>query len=428
MPEVNFYLKKPAEKKDKSLIYLQFKYSGEKFVYAFGEKVHKKDWNENKQRVKSNTATTADGKHSINELLNNLERVCSKAYSENLANGAPPKSILKKALNDFFLKNLVERPGSKEKNLFALIERFIAGEIKNKGKDKSEGTIDNYRAVKKHLEEYSLRKNYRIDFDTVTLDFFYSYVSYLKNTVKLAPNTISKDITILKVFMSEAIDLGWTTNMQFRHKKFSVQEQETDAVYLKESEIIALYKFDFSKSPKLQAVRDLFVVGCFTGLRYSDYSAIKPENIIEEDGTTYIKMNTQKTGELVIIPVNPIVLEIFKKYETNNNRLPRTISNQKFNDYIKLVCKEAGLEETGRLSDAPEKELYNCISSHTARRSFATNLYLEGFPTIDLMKITGHKTEKAFLKYIRVSKLDTAKRLSEHIKKNWSSKLLKVAV
>jgi hypothetical protein len=56
--------------------------------------------------------------------------------------------------------------------------------------------------------------------------------------------------------------------------------------------------------------------------------------------------------------------------------------------------------------------------------SFATNYYLQGFPTIDLMKITGHRTERSFLKYIRVSKLDTAKRLSEHIKANWSKKLL----
>ena len=129
----------------------------------------------------------------------------------------------------------------------------------------------------------------------------------------------------------------------------------------------------------------------------------------------------------MIIPCNPIVVEIFKKYAHNSNRLPKSPSNQKFNDYIKEVCKEAEMFEKGRVSTSPELELWQCVSSHTARRSFATNLYLEGFPTIDLMKITGHKTEKAFLQYIRVTKLDTAKRLNEHIKKMWSSKILKVA-
>ena len=86
------------------------------------------------------------------------------------------------------------------------------------------------------------------------------------------------------------------------------------------------------------------------------------------------------------------------------------------------------MNEKGRLSSKPENELWKSVSSHTARRSFATNYYLQGFPTIDLMKITGHKTERAFLKYIKVSKLDTARRLNEHIKRNWSEKMLKIAV
>lgn len=109
------------------------------------------------------------------------------------------------------------------------------------------------------------------------------------------------------------------------------------------------------------------------------------------------------------------------------NKLPKSLSNQKFNDYIKECLKKAGFNEIGRLSTKPELPLYECVSSHTARRSFATNYYLQGFPTIDLMKIAGHKTEKAFLKYIRVSKLDSAKRLSAHMKMKWSEKMLKIA-
>ena len=79
--------------------------------------------------------------------------------------------------------------------------------------------------------------------------------------------------------------------------------------------------------------------------------------------------------------------------------------------------------EKGRLSTKPDLQLWECVSSHTARRCFATNYYLQGFPTIDLMKITDHKTERAFLKYIRVSKLESAKRLSIHMEKNWTLKM-----
>ncbi|MEJ7685057.1 MAG: site-specific integrase [Segetibacter sp.] len=186
-----------------------------------------------------------------------------------------------------------------------------------------------------------------------------------------------------------------------------------------------LYNYDFSNDKRLEKVRDLFVFGCYVGLRFTDYSTIKEENIVNVDNDLFIKVITQKTKELVIIPCNTIVLDIFRKYRENNNKLPKSLSNQKFNDYIKEACRIAGLTTKGRLLEEPEKEIWECVSSHTARRSFATNYYLEGFPTIDLMKITGHKTEKAFLTYIRVSKLDAAKHLNQHMKRKWEEKRLK---
>lgn len=227
--------------------------------------------------------------------------------------------------------------------------------------------------------------------------------------------------------LGEALEMDLTNNIKFKSKKFSFSEVDGDSVYLTEKEIIDLYKFDLSENKRLEAARDLFVFGCFIGLRYSDYSSIKSENIVKVDGDHYIKLITQKTGDLVIIPCNPVVLKIFRKYSHNPNQLPKAVSNQKFNEAIKDACKEAGLTEKGRLSTEPKKELWQCISSHTCRRSFATNLYLEGFPVIDLMKIIGHKTEKAFLRYIKVDKLNAAKRLNTHIKIMWSKKLLKVA-
>ena len=94
--------------------------------------------------------------------------------------------------------------------------------------------------------------------------------------------------------------------------------------------------------------------------------------------------------------MQPDCIRYIHKYDGNQNKLPKSLSNQKFNDYIKEAGKLAGMAEKGRLSTNPELQLWQCISSHTARRSFATNYYLQGFPTIDLMKVTGHKTEKAF--------------------------------
>jgi integrase len=423
MPNVHFYLKTADGKPAKSLIFLQFKYNGERLVYSFVQRIAVKNWSHAKQRVKSNKVTTEDGQYSLNDLLDKLARALEKGYNNELVNGIPTKDRLVK-----YLDKIIYQDDEKD-SIFTLFDRFISGEIKNKGKDKSSNTLQNYATVKKHLLGFAKKARYNVGFETVNLDFFYKFTKYLKEDedLKLKHNTIAKDITILKTIMGEAVDLGFTTNIQFRHKKFSMTEEETDSIYLTEKEIIKLYHHDFSSNPKLEQVRDLFVVGCFTGLRYSDYSNISPDNIVETDGDLFIKMITQKTKELVIIPCNPIILNIFEKYEKNPNRLPNTISSQKFNDYIKEACEAAKFTEKGRLSTEPGKELWQSISSHTARRSFATNLYLEGFPNYELMKITGHKTEKAFFKYIKVSKLESAKRLSDHIKKNWSGKLLKVA-
>jgi integrase len=421
MGAVNFYLKKKEESTGNCLIYLQYKYNGYKLTFSFGQTINPANWNKTKQRVKSNKATTADGQYSLNDLLDNLELECKSAYHKELKNGIPQPETIKKHLVSFINQN---EKGEDAPTLFKLIERFKKGEIKHKGKEKASGTLMKYTTICNYLQAFEAKTRYKIDFNTINLDFFYKFVSFLREK-GLAQNTIAKQIDHIKTFMNEALDQGLTTNIQHKNKKFTVSWEESESLYLTEPEILHLYKHDLSSSKKLEQVRDLFVFGCFVGLRFSDYSDVKPENIITIDGQKFIDIKARKTGERVIIPCNPIVLQIFDKYKANSNKLPKTISNQKFNQYVKNACKEANMTEKGRLMENPEKELWECISSHTARRSFATNLYLEGYPTVEIMKITGHRTEAAFLTYLKVSKLDAAKRLSKHMQLRWSEKLLK---
>jgi len=417
MPNVNFYLKSP-EQSGKSLILLQMKYKGKRLVFSTGEAVLPKIWNDKKQRVKNNEQTK-DGEHNLNDLLNNLDKVCISSYNELIKSGTPAPETLKQRLKEFMDQN-IGKSETKE-TIFSFLEKYIE---RNRG-EKAANTVKKYGTLLYHLREYY--KTEKFDFDSINLNFFYNYVSFLKKKFSLKRNSIAKDIAVLKTILNEAVDCEQTTNMGFKHKKFSYSYEEVDATYLTESEIESLYDFDLSHNKKLEQVKDLFVFGCLVGLRFGDYSSIKPENRVTIDGDVYIKLITQKTKEQVVIPCHPLVLKIFDKYKHNPNSLPKAISNQKFNDYIKDACKEAGLTETGRLLTSPALELYQCVSSHTARRSFATNLYLSGFPTLSIMKITAHKSEKAFLKYIRVTKIDAAKKLNTHMRVMWQNKLLKVA-
>jgi integrase len=122
-------------------------------------------------------------------------------------------------------------------------------------------------------------------------------------------------------------------------------------------------------------------------------------------------------------------LPILDKYDYQP---PKPISNQRFNDYIKEVAQLAGLEDEimtahtqqeageftpGRVETRRPK--WQAITAHTARRSFATNMYKRGFPTLAIMAITGHKTEKSFLTYIKVSEAENAALLKRQFMNQW---------
>jgi integrase len=429
MPNVNFYLKKAEEKTGLSLIYLQFKYDAQKLVFTFNEQIDPNNWSK-KMRVKDNKKTR-DGEHLINDLLDNLEKELLKAYRKERANGIPTKETLKKYLDDWMNQNIkaITVQNQNKHTLFSLIDRFIAGTI---GEKKTSSTITTYRTAKKHLEAFQEKKGYKVDFETINLDFKDAYVKYLQKdkTIKvkrktrkipgMKENSIYKEIKNIKTFMNMAVERGYTTNLAYKSKKFGVKEAETDAVYLTEKEIRNLFKHDFSGNKRLESIRDMFVFSSFVGLRFSDASRIKPENIVKIDGEDYIKIVSQKTGKPVTIPCNDIVLKIFKKY----NPLPASISNQKFNQYLKEVGELAGLTETGRLTSDLKKPLFECISSHTARRNFATNCYLAEMDSRMIMAVTGHTTEKSFDKYIKVSREENAKRMGAHMKKSFSKPVM----
>lgn len=430
MPNVNFYLKKPNGQLATSLIFLQFKFNGQRLVYSFGQKVEPKNWNPRTQRVKGNKATTADGQYALNDLLDTLSKTLLKAYNAQISTGIPSVESLKLSLDQLLFQNA---PDNKP-TFLKLLDTFINDEIRNDGVGKSKNTLQNYSTVKGHLIKFQGETKYAVSFDSINKDFLNKYVQFLeripvsKSQTGLKKNTIAKDIAIIKTVMGEAVELGYTTNEQFRRKTFSVKEERTDSVYLSDKELMQLWKYDFSNDKGLEQVRDLFLVGAYSGMRYSDYSNLKPENIVEKDGKHFFKVLTQKTKETIIVPLNPVLLAIMRKYETNFNKLPKSISAQKFNERIKKVAKIVGLTEKGRLSTNMELELWQTISSHCARRSAITNWYLEGFPAEELMLLSGHRTYQAFKIYLKISKEQSANRLYEHIQRTWSSKTVSIAI
>jgi integrase len=404
MAQAKFILKEPNSKED-TLIYLFYNFNKQRLKYSFGQKVNPKYWNFEKQRVKE---TKSFPEHvEFNSMLNNVETAINNIYRKLVNdNIVPTPQLLKENLNATLankqtVKNVV--------TLFEFIEELI------KNSTKKAGTIIHYKQTYRILKEFSTSIKKTISFDDINLDFYESFLKYLHNR-GYAVNTISGYIKNIKVFMNEAFDRRLTNNIEYKSKRFKKVSETTDKIYLNLNEIDKLYSLDLSNNKKLEKVRDLFIIGCYTGLRFSDLKQISPDNFINNG--TQLKVKTEKTGEFVVIPLHRTVKEIVQKYE---NSIPDVLSNQKMNEYIKEVAKLAELNERISISitKGGEKqsdvfEKWQLVTTHTARRSFATNMYLLDIPTISIMKITGHRTEKAFLLYIKITQEENANKLLNH--------------
>ncbi|MEO9481008.1 MAG: site-specific integrase [Maribacter dokdonensis] len=407
MSKAKFILKEPSSKTD-SLIYMVYNYQYKRFKFSTGEKINPKFWNLKTQRAKESKKFLEYPE--FNSRLNKIENGINNVFRRLLNDGIQPNNILLKKHLIAELSGNILKP--KQKTLFEFIDEFIEECKLNKQKS----TITVYKTVFKYLKEYAESKNKNIDFESITLEFYNSYVAYLTFDSNLSSNTVGKHIKTLKTFLNEATERGFNTNLEFKKKKFKVTKEESDTIYLSLAELKQIENTDLTNSPRLDRIRDLFLIGCFTGLRFSDFIQIKPENIITEK--SILQIRTQKTGQRVSIPLHSTVNRILEKY---NYQLPQPKTNQVMNSYLKEVAFKADLKskvETtitkGGVLNKESIEKYNLVTTHTARRSFATNLFLADVPTVSIMKITGHKTEKSFLRYIRVTQEQNADKLLNH--------------
>jgi len=425
-----FTLKNP-QTQTQSSIYARVFYEGFDFKFYISEKINPKFWDNKTKRAK---LVAKFREHpEFNERLNRISSDIQTIYRNYLNdhNNKVPNPDKLKLIMDKELKK-IEPKTDKQKSFFPFFESLINQSINGgrvqptSGKPYSEATIQVYKTTLQRLSEFQTTRKRVIDFNTIDIDFYTDFTEYLTKKLKLATNTIGKYIKTIKTILNEATERGINSNLQFRSKKFSTTSEQTDSIYLSETDLKEIEDLDFSNNQRLDNVRDLFLIGCYTGLRFSDFSILKPEQM--ETGFIRIKEQT-KTGKSVVIPIHPIVKKILQK---QNGELPRAITNQKFNEYLKeigVLVQSLHTPFETTITKGGKKILkrlnkYELLTTHTARRSFATNEYLFGTPTIRIMKITGHRTEKAFLRYIKVSEDEHAKLMELDWEKRYNMKVV----
>ncbi|MDP1814624.1 MAG: tyrosine-type recombinase/integrase [Leadbetterella sp.] len=425
---IKFYLKNPKEKS--SPIKAIFYYNYLRFTYTEPKlRVETQFWNANDQRARN--TKLFPGAAMLNRSLNLIESAIIESYREfiNQNNNQPSLEELSSLVKQ--RRGRGNKQNNKELGLFEFIEDFIekakcGQQINlNTGKPISKVTIRTYEQTLRVLRDFSKLKYKNLGFDDIDVPFYSQFVHFLRKEYKseasgtsFKVNTIGKHITNIKSFLQNAVDNKLTTNLSFKSKQFRVVHETVESVYLTQEEIDALYYKDLSKTKTLERVRDLFIIGCETGLRISDLKRLTTDNIIEHDGDKYIRIEMQKTEKPVIIPISVRVKELFDKYvEQTGELFPKAVSDQKMNQYIKEIASKIELlnntvSYSTTVNDkrvSVSKPKYDLITNHTARRSFATNAVIKGISRTMVMAITGHKTEKSFNKYIRLDEMEKAK-------------------
>jgi len=408
IPTPHFLLRDPKSNKP-TLISCHIRFNNDRIILSVGERILPAEWDPSKQRAINSK------KYPHNSELNIwLDKVDSEIKSVfrslNIDNLSPTPEVIKERINE----KLFNKVNSKIPSLLNFIDSYIqeCARIKNPN------TVRTYVTTFKHLQSYAHSNKIYLDYTSITLNFYSSFVNYLMNDLQLSQNTIGKHIQVFKTFMNEATDRGFNKRLDFRGRKFKRLAEPVESIYLNKEELEQIRFLNLSEKPTLERVRDLFIIGCYTGLRYSDFTKIRPENVKLEEGGTYINILTQKTSTKVVIPLNPIVISILKKYD---GFIPAPLSNQKMNKYLKTIGEMAGLNSKisitrtkGGIKTKTAIPKYNLIHTHSCRKSFATNAFLAGVPTLAIMKITGHTTENQFLKYVKISEEENANNLINH--------------
>jgi site-specific recombinase XerD len=391
-------------------------------------------WNEEKQTLKQRVlyakGFTEDQAKDIEDKFIQLKNFILR---EHFKLSAPAKKEwLHANIDKFYYKGT---PGNETLNNY--IKRFIE-EIKTgkrlyKGKRYEFSTIKNYTGFEVQFQEYQgiytkdrlqelkekkevARPLKMVNFEDINIDFYKKFLHFF-NDKGYSPNTIGRHIKHLKVLMREAKEEGLHNNSEYRRKAFEAMTAKVEDVYLTESELKKLFELDLSDNKPQELIRDVFLCGCYTAQRFSDYSRISKSNIKPIAGGKVIELMQQKTKEKCIIPIRHELDLILQKYDYT---LPKT-HEQKVNEGIKKIGLKAGITEVinyeenrGGLRIKKSVKKCDLIKTHSARRTGCTNMYLAGIDTLSIMKISGHKTEREFLKYIKIGKEENALSLITH--------------
>lgn len=364
----------------------------------------------------------------------------TKAYSETVRDivNSEARELLQRQKEEEE-KAQRQKEEEEKRDVLRFLDTFVSGikdgTIKNKGTDYARNTCKVWGTFQKVMTRF--HRMHPFTWEDINRQLVDDFISFLEDYGYMV-KTINKHILCFRAMVRYAFDMQYHDNAsieKFFNKKRVLETDKAREIYLTSEEIQALY--DMKLVGLYDVVRDIFLMGCYTCQRFSDYSNLNRSNFTTTPkGTRVVRITQIKTKNTVVIPVlNNNLMTIAEKYDYDTPVITDVILNRYIKKILKdlsktvpslskmeetvLTMKEIKAEDEGKVSWArnergiPVKARYDLVSSHTARRSGITNLYLSGkFDIFQMMSISGHKDQKTFLDYIKLSSEELADKIA----------------
>ncbi len=385
-------------------------------------------WDKNLERcIVSNAQKDRQNREAtkINNHLNWLEKECQTIYQNNYSFLNPTSDFdiiadFKKRLS-LALKNKKRKEEEEIQKTkitpSSFFQTYIDSMPKKRNKNTNtfldSGTITHHKTVLKRYRQFLESTRSTDDFSLFNEDFEDEFELWGFEEKEYSPNTVVASFSIMKVWLNDAEKKELITDKAFH--EYKSKGTKSEHIYLTEKEIDKIFRLNFQDEEikkqidpqsKIEITRDLFVLSCWTGFRFTDLKHINTAAVWNMK-TKKVSMLTHKTKTEVIIPMHRHVVSLYNKYggkfphpndKTHSIRHLKRIGELANIDDEILVNKNRG----GQIISSKVKK-HDLIKNHTGRRSFATNLYKKGMSTIAIMKMTGHTTEENFMKYIKIT-------------------------
>jgi len=364
-------------------------------VYA-NRSIHPRQWNVEERRALTR-GYPRNG--ALNDWLDLLASRLADCHDRHRAAGTLPTSDELRALAEpeQSAPDVSDAAPVEVTDLLLTFTGWIAGRALTHGVN----TLRTYRTALRHLSDFQTVAKYPVAFDTVGGTFTNRFAEYLLSRRGLRDTVVRKNLVIIKCFLGWAVEQGHPVSPDY--KKISWQQREPGILTLTRGELAALVALDLADRPALDNARALFLIGVYTGLRFSDVAAIRPEHI----QTDRLRLTTQKTRDTLTIPIRPEARPLLARVSAGTLR---PLHNQVLNRHLKELAALAGIDTpTERTHYAGGKRhthtatKHELVTTHTARRTFVTLALEAGLRPELIMKITGHKDLKSFSRYVNVT-------------------------